>query len=135
MKIFGKTFSYGTIFGFFAAIALAAYVPYAVTSGADKQRVEWVRIENSGGTASTKSQSGSWVASYTNPATGKIAVTITSGVFSAAPSCLCVVADGDINGFCYQNGTVSSTSATFQTRTDAGSNSNSDVDVICFGPR
>lgn len=112
------------------------FVAGGVSSGSSgMERIERVSIENTGGTASTKSQSGSWISSYTNPATGQVTATMAAGIWSAAPTCSCVVASGDTTGWCFQNGATTTTSLVLRTKNAAGTDTNADVDVICMGPR
>jgi len=58
-----------------------------VSNSATPVRHEFVRIQNTGAACVITSQSGSWLTSVTRTGTGKCQLAITSGMFSATPSC------------------------------------------------
>jgi len=109
----------------------------SVTSGSTgPERIERLRITNSG-TPTIASQSGSWVSSLTDNATGDTTIVIPAGVFSAAPTCTCTVEDTGDTHICRinTNTPVSATAVRIQTTNDAASAVDRDTAVICIGPR
>jgi hypothetical protein len=121
--------------GWTASVTAPLFIGSVTSNSTGMERIERVSIENSSGTASTKRQSGSWISSYTNPSTGQVTATIAAGIFSSPPTCSCMIADGDTTGWCFQNNATTTTSLILRSKNSAGTDTNSDLDVICMGAR
>jgi hypothetical protein len=97
------------------------------TSGTE--RIERVTIPS--GCASITSQSGAWVSSVASGGTGICNITIAAGMFSSAPTCTCsTVAQRE----CRLNATPTTTSVV-AVSFDTSAAINSEVDVLCMGPK
>ena len=108
----------------------------SVTSGStNAERIERAKITNSG-TPTISSQSGSWISSLTDNGTGDTTINITSGMFSAAPTC---VATGVRSSFAVPLSfeTTISTSAIRVRTFDTSGSGAADLafEIICMGPR
>ena len=108
-----------------------SFNPNALTNTATNTRIESAKIT----AAASVTQNGSWISSASNPATGKLSVTITSGIFSAAPTCWCTSLDS--SGItCRIDGVTTSTSvATLSANSATSTASNVDVMLYCQGAR
>lgn len=99
------------------------------------ERIERAKITNSG-TPTISSQSGSWISSLTDNGTGDTTINITSGMFSAAPTC---VATGVRSSFAVPLSfeTTISTSAIRVRTFDTSGSGAADLafEIICMGPR
>lgn len=94
------------------------------------ERVERARISG----ASVSRQSGSWVSSVANGSTGNWTLTLTSGIFSVAPSCF-FTADSSTTVFCALSADPSTTSVQYQCRDNSATLTNASHHVICMGAR
>lgn len=73
-------------------------------------RLESALILNYGSTPYVSSQTGPWISSVSRSTTGKIVITVSSGVFDAQPHCTCVTqsnspGDCSIDNNVYQSAT------------------------------
>jgi hypothetical protein len=111
------------------------FIPGNVTSNSSgSERIERARVTNSG-TPSVANQSGSWITSITDNGTGDSTINISSGIFSAMPTCTCTAKNG-FNRICGIETTGSATSVQVYTSLGgvaAGVDYN--FDIICMGPR
>jgi hypothetical protein len=116
----------------------APVIVNSITSNsAGGERIERARIDNTAGAGTITSQSGSWVTRNTS-STGDVTLDITSGLFSAAPTCTCSVESDNTTTVCIQATTPSTTQLRFRTyRSATGSDvlGNKAFDIICMGPR
>jgi hypothetical protein len=110
--------------------AFAAYTPRVVTAPSEKQQMIRARITSGG---AITDHSGVSAASRTG--TGTYTLTIAAGVFSAAPTCVCIVAGGaggDVA--CHENGTTTTTSFGWLTKQNTAVIDLA-VNIICLGTR
>ena len=110
----------------------AGWLPNWVAGGTARYRVESIRAPS--GCASITAQSGGF-ASVASGGTGICTFTITTGIFSATPTCVCSAVD-NANRTCAINTFTSATS--FQTVTSSGdplAATDLAVSVICMGAR
>lgn len=116
----------------FAKRAHAAYVPYGVSSGALKQRMEWISVQNTG-TVSIVAQSG-FVNGIARAGVGLVTMSWPTTIWTSAPACTCTAVVGGRT--CAFTGGAAPTISGVQVDTSAGS---SDEDrafyMICIGPR
>lgn len=115
----------------------APLIKNAVVSNSNGvERLERVKISCSG-SASITSQSGTWVSSIGNISAGACAITMTSGIFSATPSCVTVASTtsgGD--PIVFSLNVASATSMTADCSDLTGSDCGNFVaDIICMGAR
>lgn len=118
-----------------------AYVPYAITSGSNKQREE-VAIVAGGSSTSVCSvspctvyrPSSSWISGVVRGSAGVYTLTIVTGVFSAAPVCNCTTAEAT-TGRLTSCQPTSATSVSIGTFTGAAAASDSLFAISCYGPR
>lgn len=106
----------------------------SVTSNSSGQeRIERATITNSGSPV-VSSQSGSWISSLSLLSTGRLTVNFAAGAFSGTPTCSCT---GTTAVYCTVDGasTISSSTMTFFTHNDLGATANSNIQIICMGPR
>jgi hypothetical protein len=116
---------------YYGAFNAPLLVGSVTSNSTGAERVERLKITNS---TSVATQSGSW-ASVSNNGTGRAAVTITSGVFSATPTCVCTsAAANSASSYCQVNG-LSGTTFEARTRDGGDSLTNEDSYVICMGSR
>ena len=87
------------------------------------------------GCASVTSQDGSWITSVSKPGAGKCEVTITTGTFSAVPTCTCSTYTG--NSYCAFGVTGATTQTFFSMLSDddGGNEVDNVFTVICTGPQ
>lgn len=129
-----KTFSIGILLGVFSTVALAAYVPYSVTSGQNKERIERAKVDiNCNSSTTVLSQSGSWITSCACQGTGDVICTIATGVFSAAPACTYTAQAN--NNVSNSGQAPTATSFRARTRTLGDVDANDTFYVMCMGPR
>ena len=105
------------------------------SNSAGPERIERAYIANNG-TCTISSQTGSWLSSVSRVSTGSCSLTISTGMFSATPVCICSNAIGANRG-CNAS-TSSATAASFQTWTAGGAANtlaDQDATIICMGPR
>lgn len=88
-----KNWAIAFIIGALLGTQAFAYVPYAVTSGANKQRIEMASLSCTASSAIVY-QTSSWISSLSNnsPGSGRCTVTVTTGVFGNA-NILCALTD------------------------------------------
>lgn len=97
-------------------------------------RIEHGILNCDAGSAIT-SQSGTWISSIGNISTGACTVTLVSGIFSTAPTCMVSAKTGSTPQIVYV-GANSATSLTLGGISDTGANSTTvDSNIICIGPR
>jgi hypothetical protein len=102
----------------------------SVTSNsAGSERVERALLLNNGSNCTISAQSGTWLSSCTRNGLGDITATIAAGIFSAAPICTPALASGS-SFTTIRTATVTSTSVQVQS-----SGSDTNVNLICMGPR
>jgi hypothetical protein len=114
----------------------------SVTSGASgAERIERAKI-NCDSSSAILSQSGSWITAVGNIASGACAVTIATGMFSAAPTCTLTANAATYSAPSGSQPVMAFGSATTTTAlsvkaiSDASGISTAfDVDVICMGPK
>lgn len=140
MKKFLRNVSSVTLSALFILSALAAYIPYAVTSGNNKERIERATIAEGGScTASPCTitrQSGSWLTSVTRASGGNYTANFAAGTFSAAPTCVFGLDNANTVRFATISGPVTSSSMVFITEHFNGSATDfRDLQIICMGPR
>jgi hypothetical protein len=109
------------------------------------ERVERVKVTStcSGSPCTIASQSGSWVTSVTRSATGTYTANLTSGIFSATPTCTCnadyTYSDANAPYICIMDTSGSSSTAVkFATVTGNGGSSahiDASFGLVCMGPR
>lgn len=81
-------------------------------------------------------QSGNWVASVSRASTGVYSVNMTSGVFSAIPTCTFTLRSGSSDsGILFQSGTMSTTLIPIVARNLANVSQDVGADIVCLGPR
>lgn len=122
-------------FVFMSGTAQAAYTPNVVTSAAVKQRIERFAVTSTctTGSCTIASQSGG-VASITHNTTGDYTVNFTSGIFSAAMTCVLLVNGG--GAFTIRGPTAAVTSTTYRFQSEnGGSDADSTFSGICMGAR
>lgn len=119
--------------------AFARYAGMVTSNSESSERVERVLI--AGGSASTAcssspcttyNESGDWVSSVTRSNTGDYTVNFNSGVFSAAPVCVC---SGSGNRSCATESTTTTTARLLTYGTSGGGASDASPSVICMGPK
>lgn len=105
---------------FWSIHSFGSYIPYAVTSGGNKFRIEeaWVAGVCTSTPCTIGGQSGSWLSSISRSATGMYAANINAGIFSVAPACIV--------------GAMASTSTRCQVITNTPSTSS--VSIYCQNP-
>lgn len=103
------------------------------TSGSE--RIERATITNNGSTCAVTSQSGSWISSVSRPGSGQCTLTITTGMFSSAPTCTLTSEKSGSSNFCQWNGAVTTTSGPIACATDSGTGIDGVIHVHCMGPR
>ena len=102
------------------------------TSG--RERIERALVNNTNGAASVVSQSGSWLTFNSCSGSGICSFTITSGIFSSAPSCFCSALNVGANVCNVVN--VSTTNITVRSMNSTFTPSNeNNVPILCMGPR
>lgn len=93
----------------------------------------------SGGTPSVTREDGDWISSITDSGTGYITITISSGVFSAAPNCVCSSAPAtNTTGSCviWEFGTTTSaTAVAIRSWNLSASPIDEPMVIQCMGPR
>jgi hypothetical protein len=106
-----------------------------VTTGGSSERVERA-VVNCDGSSAIISQSGSWVSSIGNISAGACTVTLASGKFTSAPTCV-ASANSSSSPTVYLSAYVtSSTSVTIDCSADGTTDcSVYDANLICMGPR
>lgn len=123
---------------------LAAYSPGTVVSNGAKIRHEFVRFggatQRSNCTSSPCTinvQSGTWLSSVSRTAAGSYTLNIVSGMFSAAPVCVCISKPiGVTGGWCMMDDAAASTTAYQLLSTNTGGTAtDANVEVHCSGPR
>lgn len=122
-------------YGAGTAVGLMTGTITSNTSGTE--RMERLRFTNSG-TPTIATQSGSWVTSLTDGGAGITTLVIASGIFSAAPTCVCSVSLNGGGLICKIDGTPTATSVQVRTYSEAAGTatlSDLDANVICMGPR
>lgn len=97
------------------------------------ERIERVKLSNTGAACNIGLQSGSWVTACARNSAGDVTATIATGIFSATPNCLVTPTSGSGN-VTTRTATLSTTSVQIQTAS-AGTPSDANIDVICMGPR
>jgi len=146
-KVNGNAFASSTQLAWFASIPIEGWqqnqrapvlVNSVLSSYEGAMRVEAAEIANNG-TASIASQFGSWVASVSRAAAGRVTVTFTTGKFSAAPVCLCnSINDTGVSEYrCSQASSVSKTSTQygFETVNGGATLTDRNFSIVCMGPR
>jgi hypothetical protein len=109
---------------------MSSFGSNGVVSSGSSERIERAYIASGG---SITSQSG-WLASATNPSTGQYTLTITAGLFSAAPSCVATpVTTG--NSYISINSTPTTTSVPVTQRDSSNVLLNGAFYIVCMGPR
>lgn len=101
------------------------------TNGGIVERLESVVVSNSG-TPTVARQSGSWVSSLGDTATGVVTINITANIFADAPTCVCSV--HGTTGMCNVSDLTSSV-AVIYTSTYLNVDADMDFDVVCIGPK
>ncbi len=86
-------------------------------------------------TAGITSQSGAWVSSMTNVASGCCTLTIATGIFSAAPTCTANIESGSVGNFVVTATQVSATSHTFCFSNAGAAFTDVSGYIMCMGPR
>lgn len=108
------------------------------TNSSGVESLQRATITNSG-TPAVSSQSGSWISSITDNSTGNMTLNIDSGIFSSVPSCVCSgqnsAAVDEIICMIDKQTTPSTTAIRLYTQNDAGSAQDSDLNVLCIGPK
>jgi len=132
MKIFGKELGIGIVLGLFCAVAMAAYIPNAITTGGTKYRIEQAKISSTG---TVSAESSDWINGSASVSTGTYTMTLNSGIFSVAPICFSNVDNGFINGFSAINGVPSTSTVVVRTYNNSGVQTASDNALICMGQR
>jgi hypothetical protein len=119
-------------------ISLYPFVADKIASSSTApERVERVVINNNGSACSIASQSGNWASSPTRNGTGRCQITIATGYFTAAPTCVCVPLNSTSAGAsCWLDNGLS-LSATLMGFKTAANNAVADMTmyVICMGTR
>lgn len=135
------------VFSFEARIPIAGWLENqkapilvgSVTSGTSgAERIERASITNTAGTWSISSQSGTWLASFTDNGVGLVSLNFTAGTWSGVPSCVCSVQANAAFRGCQTgaNSTATTTSlVSVGIYADTGSASEQSFDIICMGPR
>lgn len=99
------------------------------------ERIERATLTNSGSCA-VSSQSGSWIASVSDPGAGQCTINFTAGLWSAAPTCIC---SGAPNGGNPVSCTISAISSSAVTTLTAVNNSTVGADtpiyIQCMGAK
>jgi len=99
------------------------------------ERIGRLYVTNSG-TPTIASQSGSWISSLTDNATGDTTVNFTAGTFSSAPSCVCQVEEASVSTMmCIPTGASTTSSIRLKTNTAAGTALDKNFNLICIGPK
>jgi hypothetical protein len=135
--MFKRLCSFSAIFfiALFAGIiysAYASYVPFSISSGGNKQRLEWIRIQNNG-TVSILAQSSTWVTGSAHAGTGLVTLS-WSNIWSAAPSCTCTaIVGGRICAF--SGGSPPSTTGVQVNTSNNAGDEDRNFDMTCVGPR
>jgi hypothetical protein len=95
-------------------------------------------VATSTGTASTVTQTGSWISSYTNTGTGDYTINAVANTFSAAPMCTCSTYDSS-SFYCTVVSTTSSAMRFRQSNAAGtlvnGSGAGLGFSVVCVGPK
>jgi hypothetical protein len=131
-----------SIFQLDAPTAAPLLVGSVTSNTTGLERVERAYVTN-GGSCAVSTQSGSWVSSISRPGTGKCALTLAAGTFSAAPTCVVSYTTfGGIFGFpirmCNLDSAPSSSTVTVACGYDNTGNTTAndqDFAIICMGPR
>jgi hypothetical protein len=135
-------FHYGLILGFICVSALAAYVPFAITSGGTKERIESACVGgNSTCTADCASSpctisrnSSAWI-TLTRSTTGAYQGTFAAGTFSATPVCWGQAMNGDYLPLRFDSSTLTSTLIDIILKASTGSAADGRFSIACMGPR
>ena len=145
----GGTVTAGDTFSFTARIPIegwnetmnAPHVKFSVvTSDTQVQATESAEIDCDA-SSSILSEDGSWLTSVANVSSGACAITIDSGIFSAAPKCWLTFSDALPGGTAILMPTIDSalvttTNVTVDCKVDSGSDCNDyDFNLFCKGPR
>lgn len=117
------------------------HVPYpaivntVVSPNRAQEAVARARFNNDGANCTITSQSGSWVQSVVRTGIGNCTITLTSGYFSAAPTCTCTAILNTNKGFCQYLTTPTTTTVDTQLGNHTGGEEDKPFDLICMGPR
>lgn len=116
----------------------APHVKFAVVTSDNisVQALESALIEYSAGTPSVTNQSGDWISSIVDNATGDFTVNINTGIFSVTPICTCTVQRGDGSDCTVDDTTTPSpTVIRFQLTNEGGGDVDGPAHIHCHGPR
>lgn len=111
------------------------------SNAASAYRVETARFGNTVSTACTSSpcgyldESSDWISNVTRSGTGTYTVNIHSGIFSAIPRCFFVAGTSGGPKLCGSNDRPTLTTAPMICYTPGGVANDTEVDVMCIGPR
>lgn len=107
-----------------------------VTTADSVYGMESAFITNTG-TPVVTTESGDWISSLTDNGTGDTTINFTTGTFSAAPVCVCIVGHSAGGQDCGQLETTAPTSSQFRviTTSSGGGAVDHDFYIHCHGPR
>lgn len=86
------------------------------------------------GSCSVVTQSGSWITGTTDPGAGECGLTISSGTFSAVPTCTCTAIQS-VDAMCIIEPGATTSLITVKNVTDTGAGIDTDFNIICMGPK
>jgi hypothetical protein len=104
-----------------------------VSTSGTAEYINRAKITNNGSTASIADQSGSWISSAVRTSSAIVDLTLTGGVYSAAPSCTCSNTGGSKVCVVSANSSTSITIYTYASNTAALDDGNA-FNIICMGP-
>lgn len=105
----------------------------SVTTSSAAEIVERITVTNNGTSCVATRQSGTWVTSLVRSAAGKCDLTIASGIFTGAPTCVTSVTSPSTVG-CGLYSDPSTSNVSVQCQTFAGAGTDLNFHLICMGP-
>lgn len=138
MKNFKNSSLFGPILITAAAFLMAAYIPFLVSSGADKIRIEAAVVAGPSGGACAVTEIGSsdWInGNASSGATGACTFSFNANVWTAAPSCQCTTHGGNTRNCSTSSAPTTSAWSTITFITSTGAAENNVISIMCVGQR